>query len=336
MSASDHQPPMPDGDRSATAVQTTGLTKRFGERAAIDNVDLRVPRGSAFGFLGPNGAGKTTMIRMLLGLTRASAGSMSVLGRPVPSERAAALERVGAIVEEPRFHPQLTGRENLRIVAAVRGPETHERIAPALRRVGLSERADEKVKKYSLGMRQRLGVARCLLADPLLLILDEPTNGLDPGGIQEFREMIRAMVEQEGRTVFISSHLLDEVEKICDHAAIVDRGKILMQGAIADLAEGGARHELIVGVDDPLRALGVLEASELVRQAQRSDEGLRVTLAEPSQGFSPADSAAALNTALVGAGLAISRLEPVRQSLEKRFLEVTSRLSDSTTEEVKA
>ena len=166
---------------------------------------------------------------------------------------------MGAIVEEPRFHPQLSGRENLRIVAAVRGPQAHERIAPALARVGLAERADEKVKKYSLGMRQRLGVARCLLADPLLLILDEPTNGLDPGGIQEFREMIRAMVEQEGRTVFISSHLLDEVEKICDHAAIVDRGKIITQGAIAELAEGSTQHELIVGVDDPERALDVLE-----------------------------------------------------------------------------
>jgi ABC-2 type transport system ATP-binding protein len=317
------------------AVQTTGLTKRFGERKAIDSVDLRVPRGSAFGFLGPNGAGKTTMIRMLLGLTKASEGSMSVLGRPVPAERSQALARVGAIVEEPRFHPQLSGRENLRIVAAVRGPRTHERIAPALRRVGLSERADEKVKKYSLGMRQRLGVARCLLADPLLLILDEPTNGLDPGGIQEFREMIRAMVEQEGRTVFLSSHLLDEVEKICDHAAIVDRGKILMQGAIADLAAGGAGHELIVGVDDPVRALEVLKGSAAVRQARRSDEGLRVTLSE-STDVSAAESAAVVNAALVQDGLAVSRLEPVRQSLEKRFLEVTSRLSASTTEEVRA
>jgi ABC-2 type transport system ATP-binding protein len=310
------------------AIQTIGLTKRFGSRAAIDSVDLQVPRGSAFGFLGPNGAGKTTMIRMLLGLTHASAGSMRVLGLPVPSERSEALARVGAIVEEPRFHPQLTGRENLRIVAAVRGPETHERIVPALRRVGLSERAEEKVKKYSLGMRQRLGVARCLLADPLLLILDEPTNGLDPGGIQEFREMIRAMVEQEGRTVFISSHLLDEVEKICDHAAIVDRGKILMQGAIADLAEGGARHELIVGVDDPVRALEVLDASSLTQRAQHSDEGLRVILSEVAE-MSSTEGAAAVNAALVGAGLAVWRLEPVRQSLEKRFLEVTSRLSDS-------
>jgi ABC-2 type transport system ATP-binding protein len=322
-------------DGAGPALETTGLTKRFGERTAIDQVDLRVPRGSAFGFLGPNGAGKTTMIRMLLGLTHASAGSMSLLGYPVPSERADALARVGAIVEEPRFHPHLSGRENLRIVAAVRGPQAHVRIAPALERVGLAERADEKVKKYSLGMRQRLGVARCLLADPLLLILDEPTNGLDPGGIQEFREMIRAMVEQEGRTVFLSSHLLDEVEKICDHAAIVDRGKIVTQGAIAELAEGSTQHELIVGVDDPERALAVLEGCEQVREAHRSDEGLRVVLADGS-GVSAADRAAAINAALVGSGLAVSRLEPVRQSLEQRFLEVTSRLSDTPAREVRA
>ncbi len=314
------------------AVETTGLTKRFGERTAIDNVDLRVPRGSAFGFLGPNGAGKTTMIRMLLGLTHASAGTMSVLGHPVPAERAQALSRVGAIVEEPRFHPHLSGRENLRIIAAARGPESYARIEPALERVGLIARADEKVKKYSLGMRQRLGVARCLLADPLLLILDEPTNGLDPGGIQEFREMIRAMVEQEGRTVFLSSHLLDEVEKICDHAAIVDHGKIITQGAIAELAEGATVHELIVGVNDSERGLAVLEGCDAARGAQRSDEGLRVVLTDGSES-SPAERAAAVNAALVGAGLAVSRLEPVRQSLEQRFLEVTSRLSGSSAEE---
>jgi ABC-2 type transport system ATP-binding protein len=334
MPALENDPTMPDGDSAATAIQTTSLIKRFGERAAIDRVDLRVPRGSAFGFLGPNGAGKTTMIRMLLGLTHASSGSMSVLGHPVPAERARALERVGAIVEEPRFHPYLSGRENLRIVAAARGPQAHGRIAPALERVGLAERADEKVKKYSLGMRQRLGVARCLLADPLLLILDEPTNGLDPGGIQEFREMIRAMIEQEGRTVFLSSHLLDEVEKICDHAAIVDRGKIITQGAIAELAEGSTRHELIVGVNDPERALEVLDGRAQVREAHRSDEGLRVVLADGVDG-SVLDGAAAVNAALVDSGLAVHRLEPVRQSLEQRFLEVTSRL-DATTDEVKA
>jgi ABC-2 type transport system ATP-binding protein len=301
------------------AIETCGLTKRFGERVAIDGVDLQVPRGSAFGFLGPNGAGKTTMIRMLLGLTHASAGDMSLLGHPVPAQRAAALEYVGAIVEEPRFHPHLSGRENLRIIAAARGPHVRARIAPALARVGLAERADEKVKRYSLGMRQRLGVARCLLADPKLLILDEPTNGLDPGGIQEFRLMIRAMIEQEGRTVFLSSHLLDEVEKICDAAAIVDRGKVVVQGPIAELASDGA-NELLVGVDDLGLATATLEDSSLVREVYPADDGLRVVLAD---GFG---DSARVNAALVQAGVGVSRLEPVRHSLEQRFLEITSRL----------
>jgi ABC-2 type transport system ATP-binding protein len=317
---------------SDLAIETNGLTKRFGERTALDGIDLRVPRGCAFGFLGPNGAGKTTIIRTLLGLTHANAGTMKVLGHAVPNEQGQALARVGAIVEEPRFHMHLTGRENLRLVAAVRGPDAYAQIDPALRRVGLSERAGAKVKSYSMGMRQRLGVARCLLADPLLLILDEPTNGLDPGGIQEFREMIRAMVEQEGRTVFISSHLLDEVEKTCDAAAIVDRGKIITQGSIADLADGGeAHHELIVGVDDVERALGTLGSSQLVLEAHRSDEGIRVVLAGEPQ------SAAQVNALLVGAGVGVARLEPVRHSLEQRFLEITSRLdADLVPAEVKA
>jgi ABC-2 type transport system ATP-binding protein len=316
-----NDPATSDQQAGALAIETHGLTKRFGERTALDGIDLQVPRGSAFGFLGPNGAGKTTMIRTLLGLTSANAGSMSLLGHPVPSARALALQRVGAIVEEPRFHPHLTGRENLRVVAAVRGPETRERIEPALARVGLSERAGDKVKSYSMGMRQRLGVARCLLADPLLLILDEPTNGLDPGGIQEFREMIRAMVEQEGRTVFVSSHLLDEVEKTCDAAAIVDRGKIITQGTIADLAGGGsARHELILGVDNPELALSTLSSSEFVLESHRSEEGLRVVLAGDPETTSQ------INAALVRAGVGVLRLEPVRHSLEQRFLEITARL----------
>jgi ABC-2 type transport system ATP-binding protein len=304
------------------AIETHGLTKRFGNRVAVDAVDLVVPRGSAFGFLGPNGAGKTTMIRMLLGLTRSSAGSARLLGHPVPAERATALQRVGAIVEEPRFHPQLSGWENLSIVAAVRGPEVRERIAPALARVGLSDRGADKVKKYSLGMRQRLGVARCLLADPQLLILDEPTNGLDPGGIQEFRLMIRELVEQEGRTVFLSSHLLDEVEKTCDSAAIVDRGKVIMQGPIAELAGGGrgAAHELDLGVDDTALALATLAKLDLVREARQVDSGVRVLLA------GTVETAAAVNAALVHAGVGVLRLEPVRHSLEQRFLEVTARL----------
>src|SRR5437773_9379584 len=222
-----------DPVRAPYVVETSGLTKRFGDRVAVDNVDLRVPPGSAFGYLGPNGAGKTTLIRMLLGLTRATAGTMRLLGRPVPAERAAALARVGAIVEEPRFHRYLSGRENLAIVAAARERAAHGRISGALARVGLADRADERVSSYSLGMRQRLGVARALLADPELLILDEPMNGLDPAGMEEFRFMIRAFVA-EGRTVVLSSHLLDEVEKTCDAIAIVDQGKVVVQGSLAE------------------------------------------------------------------------------------------------------
>ncbi|MDQ5833102.1 MAG: ATP-binding cassette domain-containing protein, partial [Actinomycetota bacterium] len=216
-------------ERESLAVQTEGLGKRFGSRAALEGVDLEVPRGCAFGFLGPNGAGKTTLIRLLLGLAEPSAGRMRLLGRELPGGRAAALARVGAIVEEPRFHAHLTGRENLDVHCAARDRSAHARIEGALARVGLAGRADERVKTYSLGMRQRLGVARCLLADPELLVLDEPMNGLDPAGILEFRRLIRELVG-EGRTVLLSSHLLDEVEKTCDVAAIVDQGRIVAQG----------------------------------------------------------------------------------------------------------
>ena len=303
-------------------VETSGLTKRFGERVAVDNVDLRVPRGSAFGYLGPNGAGKTTLIRMLLGLTRATAGTMRLLGRPVPTERAAALARVGAIVEEPRFHRYLTGRENLAVIAAAREREAHGRIAGALERVGLVERADERVSAYSLGMRQRLGVARALLADPELLILDEPTNGLDPAGIHEFRAMIRGFVA-EGRTVLLSSHLLDEVEKICDAVAIVDHGRVVMQGSLAELK--GSRQTILIGSSDGVRAQALLAAHPAVRSAAKTPEGIRAAL-RPEFPVTVEDAAADINRRLVEAGLAVHRLEPGRATLEERFLEITSRL----------
>jgi ABC-2 type transport system ATP-binding protein len=190
------------------AVQTRGLTKRFGGNVAVNGVDLLIPRGCAFGYLGPNGAGKTTLIRVLLGLTRADAGTMSLLGYPVPRQRDLALARVGAIVDEPRFHAHLTGRQNLQILAAAREPAARARIEPSLKRVGILHRADDRVAKYSMGMRQRLGVAACLIGDPQLLILDEPMNGLDPAGMHEMRDMIRSLVA-EGRTVVLSSHLLD-------------------------------------------------------------------------------------------------------------------------------
>lgn len=305
-------------DQGAPAVQTVGLTKRFGERIAVDGVSLTVPRGAAYGFLGHNGAGKTTLIRMLLGLTQASAGSATVLGRPVPAERAAALSRVGAIVEEPSFYPHLTGRENLRIAAAVRGPETRSRIEGVLRRVGLDKRADDRVRTYSLGMRQRLGVARCLLSDPELLILDEPMNGLDPGGMLDMRRMIRELVEDEERTVFISSHLLDEVEKTCDVAAIIDGGRVIAQGSIEELVTDRSR-ELVLECDDADRALSLLAADPTIHALRREHGTLRMSLLAP-------DQAGEINSRLVAAGLTVTRLEPVRHSLEERFLEMTTRL----------
>jgi len=305
----------------STIIETHGVCKRFGERPAVIDLDLAVPRGCAFGFLGHNGAGKTTLIRMLLGLTSADSGVMQIRGLPVPAHRAEVLARVGAIVEEPHFHSHLTGRENLQVVAAVRGPEARGRIDGALRRVGLADRAGDRVRTYSQGMRQRLGVARCLLADPELLILDEPMNGLDPGGILEFRTMIADLVG-EGRTVFLSSHLLDEVEKTCDAAAVIDRGRLVAQGPIETLLGGGPR-ELQVGCDDSHAALDVLDGHPAVASARETPDGLRVILAGN-------DGVADINRRLVGAGIAVFRLEPVRESLEHRFLEITSRVGGSS------
>src|SRR5260370_21653653 len=180
------------------AVETHGLTKRFGDNVAVDGVELLVPRGCAFGYLGPNGAGKTTLIRVLLGLTHADAGTMSLLGCPVPQRRDVALARVGAIVDEPRFHSHLTGRQNLQVLAAAREPAAGDRIEPALLRVGILQRADDRVAKYSMGMRQRLGVAACLLGDSELPMLDEPLNGLAPAGVPEMRDTILSLCG-EGR-----------------------------------------------------------------------------------------------------------------------------------------
>ena len=305
-------------------VETSGLTKRFGDRTVVDGVDLQVPRGSAFGYLGPNGAGKTTLIRMLLGLTGATAGTMKVLGRPVPAQRAEALARVGAIVEEPRFHPFLTGRDNLRVVAAARGPEAHARIDGALARVGLADRADDRVKSYSIGMRQRLGVARSLLGDPELLMLDEPTNGLDPAGILEFRGMIRELVG-EGRTVLLSSHVLDEVEKVVDALAIVDRGQVVWQGPIGDI-RAGAQPTLLIHAGDVEQALSILGSHVAVASAAGDAGGLHVRLRTDVE--APA-AAADINRRLVEAGVAVHRLEPAHASLEQRFLEITTRLGEA-------
>jgi len=314
--------PVPAG---GYAVQTTGLTKRFGDRVAVDRVDLRVPAGTAFGYLGPNGAGKTTLIRMLLGLTRPDAGSMQILGHPVPAQRSAALMRVGAMAEEPRFLDHLTGRENLRINAAAREPAAASRIEDALERVGLTERAGERVARYSTGMRQRLGVARCLLADPQLLILDEPTNGLDPAGVVEFRAMIRSLVA-EGRTVMLSSHLLDEVEKICDTAAIVDRGRVVAQGTVGELSAEGSRS-VILQVSDPGRALLLLTGHPAARSVSEDGHQVRVTLGAVT-GDHARSVAADINRRLVDHDVDIYQLDLPAATLEERFLQVTHKIQE--------
>jgi ABC-2 type transport system ATP-binding protein len=302
------------------AVETHGLTKRFGENIAVNDVELLVPRGSAFGYLGPNGAGKTTLIRVLLGLTHADAGTMTLLGHAIPRHRDVALARVGAIVDEPRFHGHLTGRQNLQILAAARERAAKGRIDPALERVGILHRADDKVSKYSMGMRQRLGVAACLLGDPQLLILDEPMNGLDPAGMQDMREMITSLVSED-RTVVLSSHLLDEVERTCDAVAIVDRGKVIRQGPISQLL-AGSPFEVQVECSDPDRARSLLEGTTFVSHLQVGPNGLAISLPENTQ----RDVVAEINRLLVEGGISVHGIQQIQVSLEEWFLSVTSRL----------
>ena len=314
-----------DEPKEGWAVQTRGLTKRFGSNVAVDDVELRVPRGSAFGYLGPNGAGKTTLIRTLLGLTKANAGTMSLLGTPVPAERRKALARVGAIVDEPRFHHHLTGRENLRLLAAARGGDAGERIAPSLARVGMADRAEDKVATYSMGMRQRLGVAACLLADPELLILDEPMNGLDPAGMHEMRAMIASLAD-EGRTVVLSSHLLDEVERTCDAVAIVDHGRVIRQGPIDELIRGAGAMVVQVDCAEPARAKQLIDEAGIAAGTALAHTGLTVTLPAGASRQAVAD----LNRRLVGGGIDVYGLREVQTSLEDWFLSVTSRLGEAS------
>jgi ABC-2 type transport system ATP-binding protein len=307
------------------AVETHGLTKRFGTNAAVDDVELLVPRGSAFGYLGPNGAGKTTLIRTLLGLTRASAGTMSLLGIPVPAQRSRALARVGAIVDEPRFHHHLTGRENLRLLGAARGGDAGGRIPGSLARVGLTDRADDKVATYSMGMRQRLGVAACLLSDPELLILDEPMNGLDPAGMHEMRTMIRSLVD-EGRTVMLSSHLLDEVERTCDAVAIVDHGRVIRQGPIDELVRSAGARVVRLDLSDPAAAGRLLEQAGLAASVSLGELRLTVTLRSDAS----RETVAEVNRRLVEGGISVYGLQEVHASLEDWFLSVTSRFGEQS------
>jgi ABC-2 type transport system ATP-binding protein len=234
------------------AIETRGLTKRFGTHKAVDSIDLAVPRGSVFGFLGPNGSGKTTSIRMLLALTQATSGTISVLGQSMPAGLHDVLPRVGALVEGPAFYPFLSGAANLcRLDTADRLAQSvtrRARVRLALARVGLSHAADKKVNAYSLGMKQRLGLANALLLPRELLVLDEPTNGLDPQGTREVRNLVRSLAA-EGTTVFVSSHLLAEVEQMCTHAAVMSAGRIVAQGTLAALRQVGETRVRVVTPD---------------------------------------------------------------------------------------
>ena len=294
-------------------ISTRGLTRRFGEVLAVDHLDLLVPRGCVYGFLGPNGAGKTTSIRMLLGLIRPDEGGIEILGRDPYRHRADLLRRTGALVEAPSLYPHLTGRENLELLRQLRGGRKQQ-VDAALDGLALRADANRCVREYSLGMRQRLGLALALFDDPELLILDEPTNGLDPAGIQEIRELLRRVAAHRGTTVFLSSHLLSEVEQSADHVGIVHRGKLCWQGSLQRLQEQ-RQKQLLIEADQPAQAATLLEQAGW-NAAVTALRQLRVS------GVSP-DDVARINRLLVQHGVAVFQLELRRPSLEATFLRLT-------------
>jgi ABC-2 type transport system ATP-binding protein len=293
-------------------LRTSGLVKRFGSLTAVDRIDLEVKRGEVVGLLGPNGAGKSTTIGMVLGLVRPDAGRAEVVGKDVATRREEALANLGAMLEVTSFYPHLSGRQNLVAIATIRGGGAMSRIDPLLKRLGLAERAGSKFRTYSLGMRQRLGVASTLLPDPAVVILDEPGNGLDPAGQREIRELVRELAK-EGRGVLLASHLLHEVELVCDRVVVVQKGRIIAAGTIAEITRGGSAYFIVVS--EPERAADYLRLVEGVKDVAVTPDGIEV-VAGPDRGHE-------LNRALVNAGLFASAIVPRHSSLEDVFLELT-------------
>lgn len=301
-------------DKGASLVETRDLTKRYGPRiVAVDRVSLTVRRGEVYGFLGPNGAGKTTTLRMLLGLIRPTSGTASVLGRSPGDPEG--LSRVGALVESPAFYPYLSGRDNLRVIARYAGVPK-ERIEATLEMVDLTDRARDKFATYSLGMKQRLGVAAALLKEPELLILDEPTNGLDPAGMADMRTLIRRLGSGE-RTVLLSSHLLGEVEQICDRVGVIFHGSLIAESTVEELRGRGA---LLVA------------AKPLERARERAERLLGPGRVEVTGGTLRLDAdptaAGRINRELVGANVEVTELRSVERTLEEAFLEMTDQKGD--------
>ena len=300
------------GSDPDVVLRTAGLTRRFGRLTAVADLDLEVSRGQVFGFLGPNGAGKTTTIGMILGLLRPTAGHVEMFGLDTRVHLRRALRRTGAIVESPSFYPHLSGRDNLRVFALLSGGVQDKRLDEVLALVGLRERARSKVRTYSLGMRQRLGIAAALVHDPDLVVLDEPTNGLDPAGMREIRQLIREL-GQMGKTVFVSSHLLNEVEQMCDHVGILKAGRLLTHGSVSDMLQRGQALEMEVTDEDG--AVRVLEGLDWVDAVTRQDGRLIVQ--------APRERAAELSKALAERQIYLSELRPRESTLEEFFLEVT-------------
>ena len=293
-------------------IETFELTKRYGSPRgksvlAVDQVSIAVERGQVFGFLGPHGSGKTTTIGMLVGIINPTGGSFRLFGASEPGELLAARARVGATLETPNFYPYMTGLDNLRVAAAIKGVG-RERIDECLGLVGLADRAKHRFKTYSLGMKQRLALAATMLNDPELVILDEPANGLDPQGMREIREIIRILASR-GKTIFLSSHLLWEVERTCSHVAIVRKGRIVSTGTVAEVV--GTGTAALLRAKDVAALEGYPEATSV----HRSDSGVVVALAS--------DDLAALNRYLAGQGIHLSHLALHRQSLEDAFMDLT-------------
>jgi ABC-2 type transport system ATP-binding protein len=308
---------------SDTVIEVEGLTKHFGPVVAVEDLSLQVPRGGVFGLLGPNGSGKTTTMGMLLGLIKPTRGSIRLFGQDVGGTHQTALRRIGAIVESPSFYPYLSGRANLRFfqgIGQVGGPQEVDRL---LELVDLSQRADSKYQTYSLGMKQRLGIAFTLLGDPELVFLDEPTNGLDPAGVAEVRDLIRRL-GADGRTVVLSSHLLYEVEQVCDRVAILSRGRLIVQGSVRDLVrrQGTVRLK----TTDDAEAQRILASLGWV-SGVRVDDGYLVAEAPP-------DRAGDLTRALAREEVFVVEMAPSRVSLERYFLEVTGEPQEAMSEEV--
>jgi ABC-2 type transport system ATP-binding protein len=299
---------------SSFAVRTEGLTKRFGRRTVVDGVDLAIPRGAVCGFVGPNGAGKTTTIRMLLGLIRPTAGTGSILGESLTTP-ANYLHRVGALIESPAFYPQLSGLDNLKALARV-GQIPLSAIGPVLERTGMTARAGDKYRSYSLGMKQRLGIAAALLPSPELLILDEPTNGLDPAGIVEMRGLIRSFAS-DGITVVVSSHLIAEIEQVCGYIVMIRGGRLVHQGPVAGLA-AGQRPDIVLAPEhtgDLDSLVQVLTSAGLVVSASLAD-GTALVAASSA-------SAADLNRLAARSGITLQQIAERTRSLEDVFFQLT-------------